>query len=84
MINQHTISFPFDETDLQRRIAYDANNRPQYIGRARPGALTSAAEWQIRKFDYDSDSERVVSITFAAGVNDYNNVWDDRAALSYS
>jgi len=83
-VNNHTISFPFDETDLQRKIAYDANNRPQYLGRARAGALASAAEWQIQKLTYDLTTGLCTAIAFANGANDYNAVWNDRASYNYS
>jgi hypothetical protein len=84
MINQHTISFPFDDTDLQTVIAYDASNRPEYVGRAPAGAATSAAVWQIRKITYDAVTGLVLTIQFAGGVNDYNSIWDSRAGYSYS
>jgi len=84
MVNNHTISFPFDESDLQRKIAYDASNRPEYIGRARAGATATAAEWQIQKITYDPASGLCTAIQFANGVNDYNAVWNDRATYSYS
>jgi len=82
MINNQTISFPFDSADLQMAVAY-TDIYPVYIGRARPGALVSAAEWQIRKITYDANYN-VTAIQFAAGVNDYTKVWNDRATYTYA
>lgn len=83
MINAQTISFPFAHSDMQMRVAYTADGDPEYIGRARPSALTSAAEWQIKKITYDANRNPTVA-AFASGVNDYNKTWDDRATYVYS
>lgn len=53
-----------------------------YFGRAVPGSLTSAAVWQIKKLDFGVDGD--VAVTWADGDADFNNVWDNRASLSYS
>lgn len=82
MLNNHTIQYPFSTSDLQMQVEY-SGNLPVYIGYARPDAATSAAEWQIKKVTYDSNNN-VTAIQFAAGVNDFNKVWDNRATYSYS
>lgn len=51
-----------------------------YIGTANPGTATSAASWQIRKFNTASG----VVVTFADGNSNFDNIWDNRASLSYS
>ena len=86
MLNNKTISFPFSHEDLTELRTYDANSpvRVQYLGRAIPGTATSVAQWQIRKYTYDSTTANIVSIQFAGGVNDYNKVWDDRASYTYN
>jgi hypothetical protein len=83
MLNNHTIQFPFSHGDIQMKVAYNAAGDPEYIGRARPGALSSAAEWQIKKVTYDAD-RNVTVVQFADGVNDYQKVWDSRTGYSYS
>ncbi len=83
MINARTIHFPFDGDDLQTAVAYDASKRPEYVGRAPAGVATSVAQWQIRKIAYNADSQ-VVSVKFAAGANDYNQIWDNRSLLTYA
>jgi hypothetical protein len=81
-INNQTIAYPYGTDDLQCKIEYDAN-LILYLGRARPGAVTSAPEWQIKKYTYDV-SGNVTAWQFAGGTNDYTKVWDDRASYTYS
>lgn len=52
-----------------------------YVGEASFGAVTSSAVWRIKKITYTGDS---LSITWANGTDEYNNIWDNRASLSYS
>lgn len=58
----------------------EASGTVTYIGTALPGTLTSAASWQIKKIDSSSGT----SITYADGNSSFDNVWNDRASLSYS
>lgn len=51
-----------------------------YIGYAAVGTATSSASWKIKKIDVSSGTV----ITWADGDASYNNVWDNRASLSYS
>lgn len=52
-----------------------------YIGRAAPGTLPSAAAWQIRKAVVVGAA---TLYRYADGDTLRNNVWDDRAGLTYS
>lgn len=54
-----------------------------YQGWAEPGTATSAASWRIRKI-VTSGSPDDTAITFADGDRSFNNIWDNRASLSYS
>lgn len=47
-----------------------------YIGEALPGALPSAASWRIKKL--------TPSGLVYAGTGEFDQVWDDRAALIYT
>lgn len=51
----------------------------KYIGEAAPGSATSAAVWRIQRIT-NADS----TIVWADGDGDFDNVWDNRASLSYS
>lgn len=51
-----------------------------YIGYAAMGSATSAAIWQVQKVATSSG----VITTWADGNSAYDNIWDNRASLSYS
>lgn len=53
-----------------------------YLGKAQVGSATSAAVWQIQKLTFGVDGD--VTVTWADGDAVFNNVWDDRASLTYS
>lgn len=52
-----------------------------YQGWAAPGTATSAASWRIKRI---TESTGDFALEFAAGSNAFNQVWDNRASLSYS
>ena len=66
-----------------RRFAYDASGNLEYEGWAVPGSATSDGVWCIRKHTYDA-SNRVTLSQYADGNTAFDNVWDDRATLTYS
>ncbi len=66
-----------------QRFDYAANGCLIYLGLAVPGTASSAAIWQIRRFTYDSQNN-LETILMADGNVEFDNVWDDRASLSYS
>jgi hypothetical protein len=53
----------------------------RYKGWADAGTATSSAGWRIQKAVYTGDD---VAITWADGNTNFDNVWDNRSALSYS
>lgn len=53
-----------------------------YSGKANPGSLTSSAVWQISQITIQSDDD--VQVLWADGDGDFDNIWDNRLALSYS
>jgi len=66
-------------------ISYDANANAEYVGEAPAGNLAGVANpvWRIKKFTYDVN-ENVTSVAWADGDTDFDNIWANRAALSYS
>lgn len=58
----------------------EASATVTYIGDAAVGSLTSAEVWRVKKVDTTSGT----SITFADGDGLFDNIWDDRASLSYA
>lgn len=52
-----------------------------YIGYAAAGSATNAASWKIKKITTTGDD---IAITWADGNILFDNVWDNRASLTYS
>lgn len=53
-----------------------------YLGDASVGSSTSSSIWRIQKLVFTAAGS--VTITFADGNVNFDNVWDNRASLSYS
>jgi hypothetical protein len=51
-----------------------------YVGEASPSASSAAAIWRIKRLDTTAG----LVIQWADGNSHFDNVWDDRATLSYS
>ncbi len=50
-----------------------------YVGKAAMGSATSSAVWQIQRI-----TQADTTVIWADGDAAFNNVWDNRASLSYS
>lgn len=56
-----------------------------YVGVASPGTATNVARWKISRVVVVSGGPpNTTTVTWADGNNLYDNVWDDRATLTYS
>jgi hypothetical protein len=83
-------SLGFDGQSLQRlnadnlatQLDYDGGTNPIYIGLAAPGALTSEAKWLIKKLTFDG-SNNPTAIKFANGSSNFDQIWADRASITY-
>ena len=58
----------------------EASATVTYIGKAATGSATSGALWQVQKIDTTTGTV----ITWADGNGDFDNIWDNRATLTYS
>lgn len=72
---------PVDLSQYTSTYEYSGAN-PIYIGRAVPGTLKSAPSWQIQLLTWSGAN--VIDIQFANGSLLFNQIWDNRAGLSYS
>lgn len=54
-----------------------------YVGKAAIGSSTSSAVWQVKRLD-ETGSPTTLVIKWADGDASFNNVWSDRATLTYS
>jgi len=74
------------EQGYEERFAYVSSGngagQVEYQGWAQPNSATSAVRWRIRRFTYDT-SNRVTAIEWAGGNDAWDQVWDNRATLSY-
>lgn len=59
----------------------EADASTTYVGWAEPASATSGAVWKVQKI---AVSGTATSITWADGNTLYDNIWDNRASLSYS
>jgi hypothetical protein len=52
-----------------------------YVGKAIPGTTESAPAWQIQQI---TETGPDITILFADGAANFDQIWDDRLILSYS
>ena len=62
-------------------LQVDTVGSTTYLGYAEAGSITSGSVWAIKRI---VESGQDVVITWADGDKDYNNIWDNRLALTYS
>jgi hypothetical protein len=73
-----TYNFP-----LSIQQDYVGGNQPIYVGYAIPGSLISLPLWSIQKITYDG-SGNTLSTAWSPNYSSFGDIWNDRAALSYS
>ena len=78
---QNSVDFFTDGRRTNFAYKSDNENLIEFIGKANPGTLESAAGWQIRKLEYSG--LRVVGTTFADASDDFDKIWDDRETFDY-
>ena len=59
-----------------------ASSTVTYVGKASVGAVAGAASWKIFRMTSDTDGDLVIE--YADGNANFDNVWNDRASLTYS
>ena len=67
--------------DMAVRWDY-ASSTTRYQGHASPGTATSVAAWRIKRLTLDSQARHTIT-EFADSNGNYDNIWDNRATLSY-
>lgn len=66
----------------KRSIRLDTEGDLTYVGSADPGASEAAAVWQIQRLDSSVADD--LTVLWADGDAQFNNIWANRAGLSYS
>lgn len=76
----------YDPSGVLKRIVsdtltfrYAVDGTAVYLGEATPGASQASAIWRVMKFDSSTGS-----IKWADGNDNFDNVWDDYASLTYN
>ncbi len=67
------------DLDAAYSVRVDEGGTYTYIGHALPGAATSAASWRVKRLT-NADA----TVLWADGNGNFDNIWDNRASLSYS
>jgi len=75
-----TIAAPTYTEGLATRID-EASPTVTYVGKAVPSTATSAATWQIQRL---TSTASTLTVEWADGNDEFDNVWDSRAGWSYS
>lgn len=64
-----------------QQMDYSGGTNVIYLGMADPGTATSKNRWRVQKFTYDANNN-VTSITFMNGSDNFDQIWDNRAAAA--
>lgn len=64
-----------------KTLVDEASSTVTYVGEAAVGSSLSTALWRIKRL---TQSGTVLLIEWADGDSNFNNIWDNRASLSYS
>jgi hypothetical protein len=70
---------------LAKQIDFTLGDTVIYQGSADAGSVTSAAVWRITRatFVANPPNSEDIAIEFADGDSNFDNIWDNRLALSY-
>lgn len=66
----------------KRSVRLDEDGVLTYVGDADPGASEAGAVWRIQRLDSTVADD--LTILWADGNSQFDNIWDNRAGLSYS
>lgn len=79
MDDADSLQIYYDMGSLVKRVD-EASATVTYVGQAQDGSSIGDPLWQIQRI---TSSGGATEIEWADGNNDFDNVWDDRAALTY-
>lgn len=79
-ISKDNDSITTHAAQLTTRLDDATTSNITYIGEASVGANEGSASWRIKRIDETSN----LKILFADGNSNFDNIWSNRASLSYS
>ena len=65
-------------------LAYDSENRVEYVSKAQPGTRSDANEWQITKLFYDGTTSKILRVAYANNIPLFEHVADDYLSYKYT
>jgi hypothetical protein len=68
-------------TQSAEAVQLDEVGSTTYIGYAAVGTSVASAAWRIKRI---VDSSGDLSVTFAGGTDNYDQIWNNRAGLTYT
>lgn len=80
-VNVTNAALPVESAQLTKRIDFISDSE-FYKGEAAPGSDASSAVWRIQKVTIAGDGD--VTQLWAGGAATFNNIWNNRASLTYS
>lgn len=73
---------PSDKFEL--KLAYDSEDRVEYVMKAVPGTRSDAAEWQILKLAYEGVTSKIETLSYANNSSLFEFIADDYASYKYT
>jgi len=73
------------ELGIPLALRYDQDADPPtvaYVGQAQPGTSEAVAGWRIQKLVFGGDGD--ITVQWADGNGLFDNIWNNRASLSYT
>ena len=64
----------------EKALIVEVSGGTTYVGKAPPGSITSEARWQVSRIVVAGGT---TTVTWADGNLTYDNIWDNRASLTY-
>jgi YD repeat-containing protein len=66
-----------------KKIEWDSDGNPKYIGEATPGIAEDEIGWRIKYLEWDPDGNPV-SITWSGGSREFLSKWSKRGTYTYT
>lgn len=66
---------------MEITLIIDEQGTITYLGKAKLGTATSDAAWQIRRINFSGTTN---TFQYANGSRRYDQIWDNRASLTYT
>lgn len=80
-ITNYLIQEGYVKDVLTKNTDFNATQTQVYIGEAQAGEATSAASWRVKNINFNSEGD--ATTTWADGDTNFDNIWDNRASLTY-